>query len=96
MLLTQKLKLHCQLTDLLKRVRKLEQYYKSYKIGKVEPEKKIGLDVRIYNCNGCDLVIDRDHNAALNILKMGSERTHVEKKPLRKQASSMKHEAHML
>ena len=58
MLLTQKLKLHCQLTDLLKRVRKLEQYYKSYKIGKVEPEKKIGLDVRIYNCNGCDLVID--------------------------------------
>ena len=60
------------------------------------PEKKIGLDVRIYNCNGCGLVIDRDHNAALNILKMGSERTHVEKKPLLKQASLMKHEAHML
>ncbi|MGC2569867.1 MAG: transposase [Candidatus Nitrosopolaris sp.] len=60
------------------------------------PEKKIRLDVRIYNCNGCDLVIDRDHNAALNILKMGSERTHVEKKPLRKQASLMKRKAHML
>ena len=30
-----------------------------------------GLSVRIHNCEGCGLVLDRDHNAALNILALG-------------------------
>lgn len=29
------------------------------------------LDVRLYQCSRCKLVIDRDHNAALNILRLG-------------------------
>jgi transposase len=63
------------------------------------PEKRIGLDVRTYECGSCGLIIDRDHNAALNILKLGLEGTLVEKEPLlaqNKQATSMKHEAHTL
>lgn len=43
-------------------------------------EKKIGLDVRVYECSNCGLVLDRDHNAALNILRLGSEGTLVKKK----------------
>ena len=31
------------------------------------------LAVRIHRCNKCDLVLDRDHNAAMNILKKGME-----------------------
>jgi putative transposase len=61
-------------------------------------EKKIGLDVRVYECSNCGLVLDRDHNAALNILRLGSEGTLVKKKPLlvkNKQVTSMKHEAHI-
>lgn len=29
------------------------------------------LSVRIHNCEGCGLVLDRDHNAAINILSLG-------------------------
>jgi putative transposase len=29
------------------------------------------LSVRIHNCFGCGLVLDRDHNAAINILALG-------------------------
>jgi putative transposase len=29
------------------------------------------LSVRIHNCSGCGLTIDRDHNAAINILRLG-------------------------
>jgi putative transposase len=29
------------------------------------------LAVRIHRCNVCDLVLDRDHNASINILKKG-------------------------
>jgi len=46
------------------------------------PEKRIKLDVRIYECSNCGLIIDMDHNAALNILKLGSEGALVEKEPL--------------
>ncbi|MGA8080494.1 MAG: transposase [Candidatus Nitrosopolaris sp.] len=68
------------------------------------PEKRIELDVRIYECSNCGLIIDRDHNAALNILKLGSEGTLVEKEPLlvedrlskNKQVTSMKHETYIL
>jgi transposase len=52
--------------------------------------ERIKLDVRIYECSNYDLIIDRDHNAALNILKLGSEGTLIEKEPLfvkNKQAS---------
>lgn len=57
------------------------------------PEKRVGLDVRTYNCDSCG------HNSAANILKLGSEGTLVEKEPLlvqNKQITSMKHEAHIL
>lgn len=33
------------------------------------------LAIRIHNCNVCNLVLDRDHNAAINILKKGLEIT---------------------
>jgi putative transposase len=46
------------------------------------PEKRVGLDVRTYNCDSCGLIIDRGHNSAANILKLGSEGTLVEKEPL--------------
>jgi putative transposase len=32
------------------------------------------LDMRVYTCPDCNLVIDRDHNAALNILALGLQR----------------------
>ena len=34
-----------------------------------KPETKIGLNVRIYKCKNCGLVLDRDINAAKNILE---------------------------
>jgi putative transposase len=30
-----------------------------------------GLSVRVHDCPGCGLVLDRDHNAAINILRLG-------------------------
>ena len=44
------------------------------------PEVLLKLGVRVYRCSNkeCSLVMDRDYNAALNILKKGSERAHVE------------------
>lgn len=52
------------------------------KIGRWEPtsqccsccgeRQKIGLAARIYECNACGLVLDRDHNAALNIQAGGA------------------------
>lgn len=32
---------------------------------------KLGLGDRVYECSECGLVLDRDHNAALNILRAG-------------------------
>ncbi len=32
------------------------------------------LDVRVYHCPCCDVTLDRDHNAALNILALGLQR----------------------
>ena len=63
-------------------------------------EGKIGLEVRTYRCKECGLIIDRDHNAAINI-KSGLERTHVEKLPLltserKEHVASMKQEAHII
>ena len=58
------------------------------------------LSVRKHECPSCKLVLDRDHNAAMNILKLGLEQAHVEKQPLLvKQISkfaSVKQEARVL
>jgi putative transposase len=43
---------------------------------------KKDLSERIYECSNCGLIMDRDHNAALNILKLGQELANVERKPI--------------
>jgi putative transposase len=48
----------------------------------VVAETKLDLSIRIFECHSCALVIDRDHNAAMNILKLGLERAHAETEPL--------------
>jgi len=48
---------------------------------------------RIYKCKNCGLVIDRDYNAAKNILKLGQELSYVENDSSAQQESSMKQEA---
>ena len=40
------------------------------------------LSVRVHDCHACGLVVDRDVNAARNILKMGLEQARVEGQPL--------------
>jgi putative transposase len=53
------------------------------------PEKKIDLKVRVYKCSSCGLVLNRDHNAALEILRKGLEQTHIEKLPLLDKTSKL-------
>jgi putative transposase len=53
------------------------------------PEKKIDLKVRVYKCSSCGLVLNRDHNAALEILRKGLEQTHMEKLPLLDKTSKL-------
>jgi len=48
----------------------------------VVAEEKLGLDVRIFECHSCGLLIDRDLNAAINILKLGLEQARAEAEPL--------------
>lgn len=48
----------------------------------VVAKEKLDLSVRIFECHGCGLVIDRDLNAAINILKLGLEQAHAERQPL--------------
>ena len=57
------------------------------------------LSIRRHECPSCKLTLDRDHNAALNILKLGLEQAHAEKQPIlvRQRISkfaSRKQEAH--
>jgi putative transposase len=47
----------------------------------VVAEEKLDLDERIFECHSCSLVIDRDLNAARNILKLGLEQAHAEAEP---------------
>jgi putative transposase len=66
---------------------------------RVVAKEKLDLSVRIFECHSCSLVIDRDHNAALNILKLGLEQARAEKQPIlvRQRISkfaSRKQEAH--
>lgn len=72
-----------QLADYKSEVVLIEPSYTTQRCSRCDkiPEQKIGLDVRIYNCDGCGFIIDRDHNAARNI-KLSSERALVEKLPL--------------
>lgn len=59
---------------------------------------------RIHKCLSCGLVMDRDHNAAINVLTLGLEQSNAENLPLlvqpkRKRISkfgTMKLEAHEL
>jgi len=70
------------------------------------PDIKKKLDDRIHECLSCGLKLDRDHNAAINVLRLGQGLTFVERKPLfvsttnvNKKVSkllSMKQEAHEL
>jgi putative transposase len=61
-------------------------------------EKKLGLDVRTFECHSCRLVLNRDLNAARNILKLGLERALAEQPILVRQRiskfASRKQEAH--
>jgi len=65
----------------------------------VVAKEKLDLSVRTFECHSCGRTMDRDHNAALNILKLGLEQAHAEKQPLlvRQRISkfaSRKQEAH--
>jgi len=71
---------------------------KCSRCGEVVPK---GLSIRVHECPKCGLVIDRDHNSAINILTLGLEQAHAEKQPLlvRQRISkfaSRKQEAHEL
>ena len=53
------------------------------------------LHKRTYECENCGLVLDRDHNSAINILKLGQELSYVENNTskLKAQVCSKKQEA---
>ncbi|WP_266190354.1 transposase [Candidatus Nitrososphaera gargensis] len=48
----------------------------------VEVKEKLDLSIRMFECHSCGLVLDRDTNAAKNILKSGLEQAHAETEPL--------------
>jgi len=48
----------------------------------VVAKEKLDLSVRTFECHSCGLVMDRDLNAALNILNLGLEQAHAEKQPI--------------
>ncbi len=67
----------------------------------VETKEKLDLSIRTFECHSCGLVLDRDMNAAKNILKSGLEQARAETEPLliRQRISkfqSRKQEAHVL
>ena len=48
--------------------------YTSQNCSRCGHRQAMPLDVRVYTCPDCNLVLDRDHNAALNILALGLQR----------------------
>jgi putative transposase len=44
--------------------------------------QKLDLSVRTFECDSCRLVMDRDLNAARNILNLGLEQARAEKQPI--------------
>ncbi len=48
----------------------------------VVAKKKLDLSVRMFECDSCGQVVDRDLNAAINILNLGLEQAHAERQPL--------------
>ena len=67
------------------------------------PKIKKELDDRIHHCLSCGLLLNRDHNAAINVLNQGLGQTFVERKPLlvsmlteASKLLSVKQEAHEL
>ena len=82
-----------------KTLRKIDPKYTSQKCSRCKKIVKKTLAERAHSCPYCGLEMDRDYNAALNILRIGqelSEYTPVETEPLllREQVQSMKQEAH--
>ena len=58
------------------------------------PEKRIDLKRRIYECK-CGLVLNRDHNSALEILRLGLEQAHMERQPLLDEGTSKRFRGNM-
>ena len=54
----------------------------SQKCSRCGNEERLELSDRIFKCMRCSLVLDRDINAARNILKAGLEQSHAETEPL--------------
>ena len=48
--------------------------YTSQQCSNCGHRKPMPLDVRIYDCECCGISLERDHNAALNILALGLQR----------------------
>ena len=63
------------------------------KCGRLQ-EKRIDLKRRIYECK-CGLVLNRDHNSALEILRLGLEQTHIERQPLLDEGTSKRFQGNM-
>jgi putative transposase len=66
----------------------------------VQRKEKLDLSVRMFECKSCGSVLDRDINAARNILKLGLDQAHAETEPLLVQRriskfQSRKQEAHV-
>jgi len=79
---------------------KIDPKYASQKCSRCERIVEKTLAERVHKCSHCGLEMDRDYNAALNILRIGqelSEYTPVETEPLCTpdlKVQSMKQEAH--
>ncbi|GAB5491220.1 MAG: RNA-guided endonuclease TnpB family protein [Phototrophicaceae bacterium] len=54
-------------------VRKIGRYERTtQKCSSCNTKQNLALHERIFDCKSCDLVLDRDHNAAINILMVGA------------------------
>ena len=78
---------------------KVSPEYTSQDCGRCGARVKKSLSTRTHRCTGCGLVLDRDHNAAINILKKGLGKLGQELPEatpvgdVQKEAPSMKQEA---